>query len=193
MFDENELKKLLEALVFISPTPLALEQMQQATRAEPVMSNKALEILTAEYAERGLQLIKIAGGYQICSRPEYASYINDLFSIPIESNLRKPAMETLSIIAYKQPVTRLEIEDIRGVISDSTIRTLLERNLIKEVGRKDAVGRPILYGTTDEFLRYFGLADIADLPVMEDNLAAVDLAMQSASNLEEMQVKEESL
>ncbi len=128
---------------------------------------QAIHELRLDYAERGLQIIRIAGGYQMCTRPEYADFISALLK-PERIRLSRAALETAAIVAYRQPVTQPEIESIRGVNSDAVLKTLLERNLIKQVGRRETVGRPILYATTDEFLNHFGLNDLSELPELAE-------------------------
>jgi segregation and condensation protein B len=129
-----------------------------------------LELMTNEYEQNGhgLQLVEVAGGYQLTTKQECAPWIRRLDEIRTASRLSKPALETLAIIAYKQPITRLEIEEIRGVDTSGVIKTLSERRLIKITGRREAVGRPLLYGTTKEFLEYFGLRDLSGLPSLKE-------------------------
>ena len=119
---------------------------------------------------RGLTIVEIAGGYQMCTKPELASIVDKLAEVP-DSRLSPAALETLSIIAFRQPVTKPEIEAIRGVKVDGVVNTLLDRRLIREMGRKDVVGRPILYATTDEFLKCFGLKNLTELPDLTKLLA----------------------
>ena len=115
-----------------------------------------------------MQLVEIANGYQLTTRSEYANWIKKLNKIKVSTKLSKPAMETLAIIAYKQPIIKPEVEKIRGVDSGGVIKTLLERKLIKIIGRMDIVGKPMMYGTTSEFLQYFGLKDLTDLPTLRE-------------------------
>ena len=117
--------------------------------------------------ERGLTIIEVAGGYQLCTKPHLAGFLEKLVQIK-ENKLSIPALETLSIIAFKQPITKQEIEAIRGVRVDKVLANLLERNLIKELGRKEAIGRPIIYGTTEVFLKCFGLKSLEDLPELPE-------------------------
>jgi len=166
------LKSILESLLFVSNKPLVAEELAPIIKAAPEMVSHALEELMVEYEGRGVQIAKIAGGWQMITRVENAEYVEELLSSPIVTTLSPQALETLAITSYKQPVTKLDIENIRGVDSDGVIKTLLEKRMIKELGRSDAVGRPILYGTTVEFLRHFGLKDIADLPKLPEG--AVD-------------------
>jgi segregation and condensation protein B len=126
--------------------------------------------LIQEYKVRntGLLIVEIANGYQMVTNPEYAEWVKKFRSSHMSSRLSIPALETLAIIAYRQPIIRAEIEQIRGVNSDSAIRTLLEKRLIKILGRKEVPGRPFLYGTTREFLQYFGLKDLTELPTLKE-------------------------
>jgi segregation and condensation protein B len=137
------------------------------SRAELIQAVRALQ---ADYSAegRGLQIVEIAGGYQITTRPDCAPWIKRLEKAKAGAKLSRSAMETLAIIAYKQPLVRTEIEQIRGVDTAGVLRTLLDRRLIRIVGRKDMPGRPIMYGTTKQFLQSFGLKDLADLPALRD-------------------------
>src|SRR2546425_1311262 len=165
------LKGILEAILFVSGEPLSVDRMLgvvEGVAREELMS--ALQALRADYAAegRGLQLVEVAGGFQIATRPDCAPWIKRLERAKEGARLSRSAMETLAIVAYKQPVVRGEIEQIRGVDSAAVLKTLLERRLIRIVGRKDSPGRPILYGTTRQFLQAFGLKDLADLPALPD-------------------------
>src|SRR6266545_42071 len=131
---------------------------------------EALEELKADYARdvRGLQLVEVAGGWQITTRPEYNDWVRELLDPKTPSRLSIQALETLAVVAYKQPVTLPEIIDLRGIKSGGVIKTLLEKRLIRILGRKEVVGRPILYGTTKQFLLHFGLKDLSELPKIEE-------------------------
>jgi len=135
----------------------------------------ALEEIRADYARdgRGLQLVDVAGGFQITTRPEYNDWVRELLDPKAPTRLSVQALETLAVIAYKQPVTLPEIIDLRGVKSGGVIKTLLEKRLIRITGRKEVVGRPMLYGTTREFLLHFGLKDVGDLPRIEEFAAVL--------------------
>jgi len=132
---------------------------------------RAMRELCLEFADRGLQIVRIAGGYQMCTRPEYAEFISVLLT-PERARLSRAALETAAIIAYRQPITQPEIDAIRGVNSDTVLKTLLDRHLIRQAGRRETVGRPILYATTDEFLNYFGLNELSELPELADTATA---------------------
>ena len=179
------LKGILESLLFVSKKPLSLEELSQVTEVEPRYISSALDELMVEYETKGLQIVKVAGGWQISTRVENAPYVEKLLSSPIVTTLSPAALETLAIIAYKQPVTRLEVENIRGVDSDGVIKTLLEKRMIREIGRSDAVGRPVLFGTTTEFLRHFGLKDLGDLPSLPEGSLEQKKAFQEGALLPE--------
>ena len=161
-------KRVLEALLFASSEPLPLEQLAQVCEISPTEVKGCLDELAQEYEERGLQLVQIANGYQICTRSEDAEWLKRLNTRQVVTRLSSAALETLAIIAYKQPIPRGEVEEIRGVNSDSTINSLLEKGMIRIAGRKQAAGRPLLFATTDEFLKHFGLRSLADLPSLEE-------------------------
>lgn len=169
--DDKEIKAIMEALIFVSGEPITLNRIKDVIDGA---DKKTIETLASELKDEfnrehnGLQLVEVANGYQLTTRPEYALWIKKLNKIKLASKLSKPALETLAIIAYKQPIIRPEIEKIRGVDSGGVIKTLLERKIIKIVGRMDIVGKPILYGTTPEFLQYFGLKDLSDLPTLKE-------------------------
>ena len=136
----------------------------------------------------GLRIVEVAGGYQIASRPELAQWIKRLKKVKQSSRLSKPSLETLAIVAYKQPIVKAEIEDIRGVDSSGVLKGLLDKHMIKIIGRKDVAGRPILYATTKEFLQYFGLRDISDLPTLKE---FTELMAEEGSPTEGSEMQEE--
>ena len=187
-----ELKAILEAVIFASPEPLTPKAIFKLLASEPkedVLS--ALDALKREYEGRGgLQLVEIAGGYQIVTRPDLHEWVRRLFHERTTQKLTVQSLETLAVIAYRQPVTSAEISEIRGVDTGGVINTLLERHLVKIAGRKQVVGRPFLYATTKEFLIRFGLNDLADLPKVEDMADALGL---EAPILIERQPAEEQL
>lgn len=161
-----ELKPLVEALIFVAEEPLPVEKIAQITGADSKSVRKALTKLQEEYrdAERGLQVMEVARGFQLATKPEAAPFVEKMYKGENRYTLSQAALETLAVIAYRQPVTRVDIETVRGVKVDGVIETLLKRRFIRTVGRKNAPGRPVLYGTTREFLRYFGLKDLSELP-----------------------------
>ncbi len=164
-------KSLIEALLFASDAPLSPGRIREVVgQMEDAEIVGAIGTLRDEYRSggRAFDIVELEGGYQILSRPEFASWVERLFVERRKARLSRAALETLSIIAYKQPIVKPEIEMIRGVSSDGVIKTLLERNLITITGRAEGVGRPLLYGTTQEFLNYFGLNQLGDLPKIEE-------------------------
>ena len=172
-----ELKAIVEALIFASPEPLtpkALFKLLDTERREQVQA--ALMDLKHDYERPGgLQLVEVAGGYQIVTRPDLHEWVRRLFHERAAQKLTVQGLETLAVVAYRQPITAAEIAEIRGVNASGVLNTLLERHLIKIVGRKPVVGRPFLYATTREFLIRFGLNDLSDLPNVEDMAAALGL------------------
>ncbi|MGE0398962.1 MAG: SMC-Scp complex subunit ScpB [Kofleriaceae bacterium] len=163
-----ELKKLVEALVFASDKPVTVQRLRQLTR---VADTKRLEAtlleLQADYSERGLILTSVSGGWQFRTQPRFSTWVQQLIAgRPVR--LSRAQLETLAIIAYRQPITRPEIDDIRGVDSSATLKLLLDRQLIRILGKKEEVGRPMLYGTTKEFLDFFSLGDLRELPTLRE-------------------------
>jgi segregation and condensation protein B len=161
----DETKSIIEALLFVTNEPLTVKTIAEIIERPEYDIDVLLKEIKAdcEREGRGFCLLEVAGGYSFVTRSEYAPYIEKLVK-PRLNALTQAALETLAIIAYRQPVTKSEINEIRGVNSDSAISTLLDRALIEEVGRKEGPGRPILYGTTQDFLKYFGLKDLQQLP-----------------------------
>jgi segregation and condensation protein B len=170
-----EVKAVVEALIFASPEPITPKMLYKLLAEEPkedVMA--AVDALKVDYENRpGLQMVEVAGGYQIVTRPDLHEWVRRLFHERSTQKLTAQGLETLAVIAYKQPITALEIAEIRGVNTTGVLSTLLERHLIKIVGRKNVVGRPFLYATTKEFLIRFGLKDLNDLPKVEDMAEAL--------------------
>ena len=189
----SQLKAVIEALVFASPDPLTPRMLYRLLNDEPkedVLA--ALKALQAGYVDRGgLHMAEVAGGFQITTRPEYHDWVRRLFHDRTSNKLSAASLESLSVIAYKQPVTAAEIGEIRSVNTSGVLSTLLERHLIKIVGRKNVIGRPFLYGTTKEFLIRFGLNDLNDLPKIED--MAQQLGFDAPAVLMERSVPEEML
>jgi segregation and condensation protein B len=172
----DQLVAIVEALVFASPEPLPAKQLLKLLQTEPREEvEAALAALKQRYEARGggLQLVEVAGGYQIVTRPELHEWVRRMFHERTTQKLSVQALETLAVIAYKQPITAAEITEIRGVNTSGVIGTLLERGLVKISGRKQVVGRPFLYSTTREFLDRFGLRDLTDLPKVEEMAEAL--------------------
>ena len=170
-----ELKAIVEALIFASPEPITPRMLLKLLADEPKEDvTAAVQALMADNDQRpGLQFVEVAGGYQIVTRPELHEWVRRLFHERSTQKLTVQGLETLAVISYKQPITALEISEIRGVNASGVLSTLLERHLIKIVGRKNVVGRPFLYATTKEFLIRFGLKDLGDLPKIEDMAEAL--------------------
>lgn len=166
----EETKAAIECLLFVTKEPLPLKVICEICELDKLDAETLLQELVDEYQERkrGLQIIEIAGGYQLCTKQDFAHFIERLYRPQSSYGLSKAALETLAIIAYKQPITRGEIEMIRGVKVDRAITTLTEKNLIKVMGRKEGPGRPVLFGTTEDFLKHFGLNHVKDLPNPEE-------------------------
>jgi len=165
------LKGIVEAILFVSGEPISVDRLSGLVDGvSRVELTNALQALQADYAAdgRGVQVVAIAGGFQIATRPDCAPWVKRLEKAKAGAKLSRSAMETLAIIAYKQPLVRADMEQIRGVDSAGVLKTLLDRRLIRIVGRKDIPGRPIMYGTTKQFLQAFGLNDLAGLPALRD-------------------------
>jgi segregation and condensation protein B len=177
---EPNLVAALECLLFLAEEPLPEEELARLLEIGPEETQEVIRQLARHCESRGLQVANIAGGWQLCTRPEYASFIARMHE-PEKVKLSRAAMETLSIIAYRQPVTRPEIEAVRGVAVDGVVLKLLDYSLIEELGRKEAPGRPMLYGTTKDFLVHFGLGSVEDLPQLPAEAeAAAALALEEA-------------
>ncbi|MCL6472066.1 MAG: SMC-Scp complex subunit ScpB [Firmicutes bacterium] len=179
------LRSIIEALLFVSDRPLSVPKICDVTGAKDEEVRQAIDELVNEYrrADRGFQLREVAGGYRLYSHPAYATYIEKLILSFDHRRLTQAALETLSIIAYKQPVTKVDIAAIRGVNSDGVVNTLINRGLIKEVGRQDAPGQPILYGTTAKFLESFGLKSLNELPPLDEFSPDDEVRKQIEENL----------
>ncbi|MCX5722266.1 MAG: SMC-Scp complex subunit ScpB [Nitrospirae bacterium] len=169
--DVRELKAILEAILFVSPEPVPVARLMSilgtVSRAEVV---QALDILAHDLDQegRGIQLVQVAGGYRLVTKQEYGPWLKRMDKAKAAQKLSRSALESLAIIAYKQPLVRSEIEEIRGVETSGVLRTLCERKLVRIVGRKDVPGRPIMYGTTKFFLEHFGLQDLTQLPPLRE-------------------------
>jgi segregation and condensation protein B len=158
---------LLESLLFVADEPVPITRLAETLEVEVEAVEAALQRLEEDYQGRGLCLQRRGKRIQLVTAPEAGPYIERFLGLQLSSRLSAPALETLAIIAYRQPITRAQIEAIRGVSSDGVLRTLLGKGLVEEMGRLEQAGRPILYGTTFEFLQYFGLKELSDLPSLE--------------------------
>ncbi|NFG99653.1 segregation/condensation protein B [Clostridium botulinum] len=168
-FQKKSLKSGIEALLFASGEPLTAKELSIYLEEElKIIENTIQEMIEAyDIQERGIKLISIKGSYQLVTKSENSIYIQKLLKKSKRQSLSQASLESLSIIAYQQPITRIDIDEIRGVKSEGALQRLLERDLIKEVGRLEVPGRPILYGTTEEFLRQFGIKDLNQLPSLD--------------------------
>lgn len=169
--EENNLKSAIEALIFASDKPITTEQLKKVLGDLDIPSiNKIITELKNEYEaqNRGMRVVEIAGGFQMITNSNFAPFLKKLFKNRYSDKLSKPALESLAIIAYKQPLTKSEIESLRNVNVDGVMKSLIDKNLIRVCGRKKIPGRPFVFGTTREFLEHFGLKSLADLPKMED-------------------------
>ena len=183
--ERSEIKAVIEAMLISTEEPLAIEQMRLVfDNVDVSLIKAAISDLKQEYedTQRSFEINEVAGGYQIGTKIKFAKYLRKLFSNKHTDRLSKPSLETLAIIAYKQPVTRLDVEEIRGVNVDGVVRSLLEKGLIKIKGRKEVIGRPFLYGSSNLFLKYFGLKTLADLPPIEQFKEVADEIMREESS-----------
>jgi len=185
--EDHELKPVLEALLFVSSDPISLDRLQSVLKGVERSRIKSLLFQLEEefmLSNRGFHLVQIAGGYQFVTRSDLGHWIKEMERVRATSRLSKPGLESLAIVAYKQPVTRGEVEMIRGVDSAGVLKTLLERKLVKIVGRKEAAGRPMLYGTTRTFLKYLGLPSLSALPTLKDFSEIADISDDEVSQAE---------
>lgn len=164
--DTPELAHVIEAILFVAGEPVEIGELRRALDVTEIETMQALDALESDYDfhRRGICLKRFGNHIQLSTRPEYAPYVERLLQPIQRQSLSQSAMETLAVVAYRQPVTKLEIEAVRGVKCDYSVQSLVNKGLIAEVGRKEALGRPILYGTTDAFLSHFGLSSLNDLP-----------------------------
>lgn len=189
----QEQKSIIEAILFVTGDEgVEVGQLAEVLETDTKQVQALLEQMQREYREqrRGMQMIELAGSYQLTTLPEHAVYFQKLAYTPSRGTLSQAALETLAIIAYKQPLTRVEIEEIRGVKSDRAIQTLVAKQLIEAVGRAEAVGRPILYGTTKSFLDYFGLSSLSDLPKWDEKDDPDQLETESQLLYEKLERKQ---
>ena len=181
---------IVEAILFASDAPLSPGEIARADESlDEDRVEEALAVLRAEYdnTARAFELREVAGGVQLMTRPEYAPYLERFDTVPRSSRLSGPALEALAIVAYRQPVSRLEVEYVRGVNSTGVIRTLLDRELIEAVGRGEGVGRPLLYGTTSRFLEHFGFPSMEHLPRPEE----LPVVLRERTSLDELSPEQE--
>jgi len=168
--EQEEIKAIIENILLAADQPVSEIQFKNLLggEVEKVSFKSVLEELIDEYNSRNLQILQVAEGYQLCTRLDYSGWVRKFLKFDKTTKLSQPSLDTLAIIAYKQPLTKAEVEEIRGVDSSGVVRTLLEKKVISPGGRKKVPGRPIMYRTTRKFLEYFGLRDLSDLPTLED-------------------------
>ena len=185
--EQEQAKRIIEALLFTSERPLSLTQIKETLEEVDVQAiKKVISQLQSEYrdSERSFNITAVAGGYQISTDPVYAPWLKKLYRTSRTEKLSHPALETLAIIAYRQPITRQVVEDIRGVNVDGVLRTVLEKSLVRINGRKKIPGRPFLYSTTRQFLEFFGLQSLEDLPKLEE-FEDIDLEFQKLNKTQD--------
>lgn len=176
-YNSSRIKGIIEAVLFAAGDSLSVRELSEIVLVDEKQIRHIIREMAKEYEDesRGLYIVEFNNKFQISTRPEYGEYVKKLVKPGGRQNLSQAALETLSIVAYKQPITRVEIDELRGVRSDRAVATLLERGLIKECGRLETAGRPIIYGTTEEFLKYFGFKNIHELPeLIEFNMNFVE-------------------
>ncbi|WP_411167901.1 SMC-Scp complex subunit ScpB [Clostridium sp. MB05] len=180
-----KIKSIIEGLLFVSGEPLTIKELSNSIEASPKVISSILNEMISEYEDekRGIKLISINGEYQLVTKAENGEYIQKLLKKNKRQSLSQASLESLSIIAYKQPITRVDIDEIRGVKSESALQKLLEKDLIKEVGRLEVPGRPILFGTTEEFLRQFGLKELKELPSLDLYSDSEEEAIEMMNNI----------
>lgn len=170
MLTGDDYKKIIENLLFITDRPLTLAKLSQVAQVNDIaLTGELVRLLQQEYAQtnRAIAIVEIGGGFQMSTKPEYGRWVRQLFNEKSSTKLSNAALETLAIIAYKQPITRAEIESIRGVDIVAPLEKIMERGLVRIVGKKDVPGKPLVYGTTEEFLRLFGLNSLSQLPELK--------------------------
>lgn len=183
-----ELENIIEAILYVAGEPVALRDLARALEKDEAEVASAARRLEEHYDQglRGLRLKRFGSHIQLATRAEYAPYIERLLQPVQKQSLSQAALETLAIVAYRQPVTRLDLESVRGVKCDYSLQSLIKKNLVRELGRKETIGRPILYGTTDAFLAHFGLSSLDDLPNPEEFIAEHAQEEQTALDLDHL-------
>ncbi|TLS53046.1 SMC-Scp complex subunit ScpB [Paenibacillus antri] len=192
----NEWKSIIEGLLFAAGDEgLDVREIADVLELDWRVAEELIDDMKDTYAKekRGFRIAKVAGSYQLTTNPEHAPYFAKLAQAPTRGSLSQAALETLAIVAYRQPITRVEIDEIRGVKSDRALHTLVAKELIHEAGRADAIGRPILYETTKQFLHYFGLSALRDLPDAERMVGEIDLEAETRMLFEKLEEKEKQI
>lgn len=172
------IKKIIESLLFMVEQPISMARLQGFLQVEASLINEAIAMLKVEYESRGIRVFEIAGGYILGTAPECEAPVREFLESPVKTPLTKAGLEVLAIIAYRQPVTRGEVENIRGVNSDSVISSLIDKDLVTIVGKSEELGHPTLIGTTDAFLKQFGLSSLDILPSHPFNSAQLTLKLE---------------
>jgi segregation and condensation protein B len=190
--EDKEAKSIIEALLFMSGEPLALDILKDLLELNKNEVERLVKELVDEYTLKnsGLFVAEVAGGVQMLTNPGCAPWVKKLIATALPTRLSQQSIETLAIVAYKQPIIKAEVEAIRGVNCDGVLKTLLERRMIKILGRKEAPGRPLMYGTTKEFLQYFGLKDLSELPTLKEFRDVENVPESMPSELREGTVQE---
>jgi len=187
---DEEAKSVIEAILFMAGEPVTLDTLRKITEIDKYNTERLARELISDYSVRnaGLFIVEVAEGYQMVTNPACAPWVKKLLSTSVPKKLSQSSLETMAIIAYKQPIIKAEIEAIRGVNSDGVVKTLLDKRLVKILGRKEVPGRPLMYGTTKEFLQYFGLKDLSELPTLKE-FQEVDIPepAERSSEMPEMQ------
>lgn len=185
---KNRFLSIIESLLFVSGDALNIKEIASIIDCSREYTKQLLENLQNEYKndDRGIMLRRINDDYSLVTKSYNSDYVQKLLKTNTRQGLSKAALETMAIIVYRQPITRIEIDEIRGVKSDKAIQKLVEKELVKETGRKNVPGRPIMYGTTDTFLKYFGLHDLKEMPILDEFLEDYsEVAMEKNTNIEE--------
>jgi segregation and condensation protein B len=189
----NEWKSIIEGLLFASGDEgLDVREIADVLELDWRVVEELIDDVQDSYVNenRGFRIAKVAGSYQLTTNPEHAPFFAKLAQAPTRGSLSQAALETLAIVAYRQPITRIDIEEVRGVKSDRALHTLVAKELIHEVGRAEAIGRPILYGTTKQFLQYFGLAELKDLPDADQMVGEIDLEAETRMLFQKLEEKQ---
>lgn len=189
----TEWKSIIEGLLFAAGDEgLDVREIADVLELDWRVAEEAIEEMREQFVreKRGFRIAKVAGSYQLTTNPDHAPYFAKLAQAPSRGTLSQAALETLAIIAYRQPITRIEIDEVRGVKSDRALHTLLAKDLIQEAGRAEAVGRPILYETTKQFLQYFGLAGLGELPDAEQMTGEIDLEAETRMLFQKLEEKQ---
>jgi len=192
----NEWKSIIEGLLFAAGDEgLDVREIADVLELDWRVAEELIEDIKKAYVKekRGFRIAKVAGSYQLTTNPDHAPYFAKLAQAPTRGSLSQAALETLAIVAYRQPITRVEIEEIRGVKSDRALHTLVAKELIHEAGRADAIGRPILYETTKQFLQYFGLSNLKELPDAEQMAGEIDLEAETRMLFQKLEEKDKQL